>query len=317
MDRLIFEAPWLQAGALLLMSGFVAVSAPVGTVWALASFALAATGFCLAGGVRRPIAIVIAVVAVLIVGSLIPSVVQIALLAAASILAVLLVVLRVTTPFRPVAVRGGLAYSYGDQKHVFPQLEFEGHRPFLLKERLAVELIEMTRFADQLLARNGFNHMLVGGTLIGAIRHKAMVPWDDDVDFALTGSDDRALFNEKFEAMAQDVHKAGYRLARHDTYYKIQANNFWRYPAVDLYVWPLHADETEMGDWEGLHLPIPADADAQLKKTYGHNWLSTVVFDLPFWDSGFVPAFVTRLTSIGIKVRLGKMNAVIFDLKSK
>lgn len=47
------------------------------------------------------------------------------------------------------------------------------------------ELIDLLEVADELLKKMGLSYWLDAGTLLGAVRHKGFIPWDDDADIGM------------------------------------------------------------------------------------------------------------------------------------
>lgn len=50
-------------------------------------------------------------------------------------------------------------------------------------------LFEMLKLIDKICRDNDIKYSLSGGTLLGAIRHKGFIPWDDDFDVGLSRKD--------------------------------------------------------------------------------------------------------------------------------
>lgn len=48
------------------------------------------------------------------------------------------------------------------------------------------KLLEILSFFDRFCRENNIKYTVIDGTLIGTVRHKGLIPWDGDVDVALT-----------------------------------------------------------------------------------------------------------------------------------
>lgn len=67
-------------------------------------------------------------------------------------------------------------------------------------------MTEMLDYIHKICVKNNINYTLVGGSLIGAIRHKGIIPWDDDIDIGLTNKE----FNKLIELLK--TNKSKYKL---------------------------------------------------------------------------------------------------------
>lgn len=56
--------------------------------------------------------------------------------------------------------------------------------------------LEMLIYLDQLCKKENLRYYICGGTLLGAVRHKGFIPWDDDIDVVMPRPDYQKLIDQ-------------------------------------------------------------------------------------------------------------------------
>lgn len=89
-----------------------------------------------------------------------------------------------------------------------------------LRQLQLIEL-EMIVEVDRICRKNHINYSLDGGTLLGAIRHKGFIPWDDDADVIFT----RHEYARFYRACKRDLDTTRFFLQE----YRTDSNYRWGY----------------------------------------------------------------------------------------
>lgn len=115
-----------------------------------------------------------------------------------------------------------------------------------------IALYKMMYDIDKILNKYSINYFVDGGTLLGAVRHKGLIPWDDDLDIGIFSKDYNRLIS-----ILKDVEQYGYNYSTEGSIIKIyiknlwikdNKNNIWGTPTLDIFIWKEKDDKIILKD---------------------------------------------------------------------
>ena len=89
--------------------------------------------------------------------------------------------------------------------------------------RLQLIQLDLLREVDRVCRANNINYVISDGSMLGAIRHKGFIPWDDDIDVCMLREE-----YEKFKKVANQLNPEIAYFQDHTT----DPNYFWGYGKV-------------------------------------------------------------------------------------
>lgn len=109
----------------------------------------------------------------------------------------------------------------------------------IISPKTILQLYQMLKDIHELFTLANIVYWIDGGTLLGAVRHGGIIPWDDDVDIAIRTTDVQKLLS-----LESTFNKIGYELMKIPNIgYKVFPLNGsvingyeWKYPSLDIFV---------------------------------------------------------------------------------
>ena len=135
-------------------------------------------------------------------------------------------------------------------------------KKYLTLKQLQKEETKMLKTLIKFLDENNITYYVWAGTYLGAVRHKGFIPWDDDIDIAITRPEYNKMLEiikEKKNKLSGDLEFIGYEL------------NNSSFPFVKMINKSLLVEEEELKDeylWVDI-FPLdafPLDGDKYFKK---------------------------------------------------
>jgi hypothetical protein len=213
-------------------------------------------------------------------------------------------IILVNNPISTRRARAGEVYRVGSAERTIPNLRFGPTAPWLVREPVLDAMARLLEYADRTLTAATIPYWISCGTLLGAVRHRGFIPWDDDIDVQVPHE-----AAPKLLALKEQFRRDGFVLVEAAGGYKLAYANFWRFPYIDVAIversegrlklcYPLNANGQptfeKARQWPNECLPVddvlpltrvafehfavaaPGRIDRAVEEMYGHRSLTEV-----------------------------------------
>ncbi len=124
-------------------------------------------------------------------------------------------------------------------------------------------LYQMMKVLDAVLAKHEIPYWATGGTVLGAVRHGGMIPWDDDIDIEIYVDD-----KERVLSLYSEFASYGFELAESNSNLRLFSIGQFPYAILDIFTSVLE---------EGKIVMAPLDARQSWPRNY---WLPAELSEL-------------------------------------
>lgn len=164
---------------------------------------------------------------------------------------------------------------------------------YLSLRELQLEIVKLLVFFDGICKKHDLRYSLIGGTLLGAVRHHGFIPWDDDADVCMPRDD----YEKLIELYGGAIPNTPYRLVGHPD--KLVSYN----PIVRLMTNEIEVEDAYFKASTNLWIDIlPMDGIAEnaqqatkvLERATRLRTVTTVSFSNPSFGASALRRFLKR-----------------------
>ena len=90
------------------------------------------------------------------------------------------------------------------------------------------EILKILKIFDEKCKENNLKYYIFYGTLLGAVRHKGFIPWDDDIDITMPREDYEKFISLYRDEFFRGYYLDGYNCSRYESYspvFRINSKN--------------------------------------------------------------------------------------------
>lgn len=85
--------------------------------------------------------------------------------------------------------------------------------------------IQILKDVVSVLKKYNLKYYMIGGTLLGAVRHQGFIPWDDDMDIAMPRGDYEIFLDQFGEELPNNLRLKNFKLDKQYKYYITRVSN--------------------------------------------------------------------------------------------